>query len=321
MSEKAEHRSGRGRKSSHPWAIPRTGWRDILLRTKESVSRDNVGLVAAGMAFYGLLAIFPGLAALVSIYGLIANPEDVQAQLGMLAGVIPDNVYRIIENQLAQVAQGSPGTLSATAAGSILLSLWGATRSIKAFMAAMNIAYGETEKRGIIKQNLVSFGLTLAVVVIGVLLVVAVVLIPPIVGLFWSGSGVDFLVIILRWPLIAVIFMLTLSLLYRYTPSRENAKWRWITLGSVAAFVLWLLASLAFSAYVQNFGNYNKTYGSLGAVVATMMWLWISAFVTILGAELNAAIEHQTRRDSTTGRPEPLGERGAHVADTVGETP
>ncbi|MPY71425.1 MAG: YihY family inner membrane protein [Alphaproteobacteria bacterium] len=311
--------AGRGRESTRPGEIPKPGWRDILIRTKESISTDNVGLVAAGMAFYGLLAMFPAIAALVSIYGLFADPAEVRQQLQLLSGLVPERAQEIIGSQMERVAGSGSRSLSFAAAGGILLALWGTTKGVKAFMQAMNIAYGEEEKRGLIRQNLVALALTLFVIVLALLALVTIVAIPAVIDRLGLGFGTNLLVTLLRWPLIAVIFGATLAVFYRYTPSRAEARWRWVSPGSIAAIALWLVASMAFSVYLRNFDSYNETYGSLGAVVAMMMWLWLTAFTLVLGAELNAEIERQTRHDSTTGTPRPMGMRGAHAADTVGE--
>lgn len=319
MAETKGYEVGRGRESARPGDIPKPGWRDILLRTKDSISNDNVGLIAAGMAFYSLLAIFPAIAALVSIYGLFADPQQVQQHLQAVSGIMPERVVAILGEQMAKVARSSSDALSLAAAGSIILALWGATKGVTAFMQAMNIAYGEEEKRGFIRLNLTALALTLFMVLLALLALVTIVALPAVIDLLPLGPATNLLITVLRWPLLALIFIATLEVLYRYTPSRREAKWRWVSPGSVTAIVLWLIASIAFSVYVRNFGNYNETYGSLGAVVAMMMWLWISAFVVVMGAELNAEAERQTRRDSTKGRPKPLGKRGAYAADTVGE--
>lgn len=312
---------GRGRESERPDDIPTPGWRDIALRTWEQIGHDNVGLVAAGVAFYGLLGVFPAIAALVSVYGLIADPAEVQRQFEAASAVMPAEVQAILGEQMGKVAGSGTGALSVAAAGSLLLALWSASKGAKAFMTAMNIAYGEEERRGILKVNLVALALTAFVVLLGVVALMAVVVMPVLLGLLDFGGATRWLVSLSTWGLIVLVFVVTLAMLYRFAPSREGAKWRWVTPGSLAAVALWLAASIAFSIYVRNFGSYNETYGSLGAVVGMMMWFWLSAFIVIMGAELNAEAERQTRRDTTTGKPKPMGERGAYAADTVGEKP
>jgi membrane protein len=308
----------RGRFSDAPADIPARGWRDILLRTWREVSNDHVGLVAAGLAFYTLLSIFPAITALVSVYGLVADASDVQDHFLRISELVPDAARQMLGEQMTRVAQGGAGALTLAAALSLVIALWGASRGTQAFMMAMNIAYNEREKRGIVKQNLIAVALTISLLVLSAVALVGTLIIPLTLSAAGLRDEHSWLIALLRWPLLAVFFMLALAVLYRIAPSREEAKWRWVTPGSVVAVLLWLAASIAFSVYLGNFARYNETYGSLGAIVGTLMWFWVSAFVVILGAELNAETERQTRCDSTTGAAKPLGERGAYVADTVG---
>ncbi|MDX9861917.1 MAG: YihY/virulence factor BrkB family protein [Rhodospirillales bacterium] len=317
MAENRGQESGRGRESKRPGQIPRRGWRDILLRTWGQIGQDNVGLVAAGVAFYGLLGLFPAIAALVSIYGLIADPAQVQQQVQTMSGVMPEELHRILGEQMGEVAASGARALSIAVVGSLALALWSASKGTKTLMTAMNVAYNEDERRNFLVLNLTALGLTAFFILLFVAALVAVVFAPALL----AALGVGRPIAMLGWPLIIAVLLVALAILYRFGPSREQAKWRWISPGSIAAVVLWLAASVAFSTYVRNFGSYNETYGSLGAVVGLMMWLWISAFIVVMGAELNAESERQTRRDTTTGDPRPMGERGAYVADTVGERP
>lgn len=204
---------------------------------------------------------------------------------------------------------------------SLVLALWGASRGTQAFMMAMNVAYNEREKRGLVKQNLIAIALTICLLLFSALALVATVFVPAMVASLGIEGTRGWLLTLLRWPLLAVFFMVALAVLYRLAPSRNDAKWRWVTPGSILAVLLWLIASIAFSFYIGNFANYNETYGSLGAVIGVLIWFWVSAFVVILGAEVNAETERQTRCDSTQGDPKPLGKRGAYVADSVGEKP
>ncbi len=312
---------GRGRRSWTPSDIPLAGWRDILLRTKNEVVRDNVSIVAAGLAFYSLLAIFPAIAAMVSVYGLLADASEVQRHFTTVATVMPPAAQNLLSDQMTRVAEGGTGALSLAALVSLVIALWGASRGTHAFMIAMNIAYNEREKRGIVKLNLIAVFLTVCLLLFSAVALVGTVVVPVIFGLLGIEDRETWMIALLRWPLLAVFFMVALAVLYRIAPSRCDPKWRWVTPGSVIAVVLWITASIGFSLYMRYFSSYNETYGSLGAIVGTLMWFWLSAFVVILGAELNSETEHQTRRDSTTGAPKPLGERGAYVADTVGKKP
>jgi len=312
---------GRGRGSRAPTRIPPAGWRDILLRTKDQVVQDNVSIVAAGLAFYSLLAIFPAIAALVSLYGLLADAADVQRHFAAVATAVPAAAQSLLSDQMSRVAEGDSGTLSLAALASLAIALWGASRGTHAFMIAMNIAYNEKEKRGLVKLNLIAVFLTVCLLLFAAVALVGTVVVPVVFGLLGIQDRETWMIAALRWPLLAVFFMVALAALYRIAPSRRDAKWRWVTPGSILAVVMWITASIGFSLYMRYFASYNETYGSLGAIVGTLMWFWLSAFVVILGAEFNAETEHQTRRDSTTGDPKPMGERGAYVADTVGKKP
>jgi membrane protein len=321
MADNAADEPGRGRHSNDPGEIPAPGWRDILLRTKDQLALDNVALVSAGLAFYTLLSIFPAIAAIVSVYGLVADSSEVQAHFLAVADLVPEQARALLADQMTRVAGGDTGTLSLAMLVSLMLALWGASRGTQAFMMAMNVAYNEREKRGIVKQNLIAVVLTICLLLFSALALAATVFVPAMVASLGIEGTRGWLLTLLRWPLLAACFMVALAVLYRLAPSRNDAKWRWVTPGSILAVLLWLIASIAFSFYIGNFANYNETYGSLGAVVGVLMWFWVSAFVVILGAEVNAETERQTRCDSTHGDPKPLGERGAYVADTVGKKP
>lgn len=312
---------GRGRQSWAPREIPLSGWRDILLRTKEQIIHDNVSIVAAGLAFYSLLAIFPAIAATVSVYGLLADPSEVERHFTAVAVAVPTAAQSLLSDQMIRIAEGSNGALSLAVVVSLVVALWGASRGTNAFMIAMNIAYNEREKRSLVKLNLIAILLTICLLLFSAVALVGTVAVPIAIGLMGMEDQQSWMIALLRWPLLAVFFMVALAVLYRLAPSRRDAKWRWVTPGSIVAVTLWLTASVGFSLYLSYFSSYNETYGSLGAVVATLMWFWLSAFVVILGAELNAETEHQTRCDSTTGQPKPMGQRGAYVADTLGKKP
>jgi membrane protein len=316
-----QHSEGknRGRTADRPREIPARGWKDILLRTYRGVNADRVMREAAGVTYYVLMALFPGLAALVAIYGLIANPEDIERQLAGLSGTIPQEAITIIQGQLEHLASQNQRALSFAFFGSLLVSLWSANAAIKALFDSLNVVYGEEERRNFVKLNALSLLFTAGMILFLVLAMVGIVVVPAVLNFLQLGGAGALIINILRWPALLAVVILGLAVLYRYGPNRESARWRWITWGSVAAAILWLVASMLFSWYTGNFGNYNKTYGSLGAVIAFMVWVWLSTTVVLMGAELNAEIEHQTARDSTTGPPEPMGRRGARVADTVGE--
>ncbi|MFZ0258095.1 MAG: YihY/virulence factor BrkB family protein [Gammaproteobacteria bacterium] len=310
---------GRGRTATRPHQIPASGWRDILARIKQGLSDDHVSIVSAGVAFYALFALFPALAAFVSIYGLITDPTQVQQQLSALSSLLPQDAYALVQQQLKNVASQAGGALTAGAIGALLLALWGATKGVKALFDALNIVYDEEENRSFFKLNALALLLTVGAILFGTFTLILIAALPAVLGNLGLSELVRNLLSFGRWPLLAVVLMLALAVMYRFGPSREQPQWRWVTWGAIAATLLWLIGSVAFSIYVSNFGSYDKTYGSMGAVVILLMWLYLSAYVVLLGAELNAETEHQTTQDTTTGAPERLGRRGAHVADSVGE--
>ncbi len=309
----------RGRTADRPRDIPARGWKDILVRTYRSVGDDRVMALAAGVTYYVLLALFPGLAALVSIYGMFANPADIERQLAGLAGTIPQEAVEIMRGQLQHLASQSQKALGFAFFGGLLVSLWSANAAVKALFDALNVVYGEKERRNFFKLNALSLLFTAGMILFLVLALIGIVVVPAALNFLQLGGAGALIISLLRWPALLAVVVLGLAVVYRYGPSRENPRWRWITWGSISAAILWLVVSMLFSWYAANFGNYNKTYGSLGAVAAFMVWTWLSSTVVLMGAELNAEIEHQTARDSTTGRPQPLGRRGAKMADTVGK--
>jgi membrane protein len=308
----------RGRRASTPSEIPAKGWKDVLWRTWEGFNSDRILSVAAGVTFYALLALFPAVAALVSLYGLFADRATVGEHLSLLSGVLPEGALEIIGDQVTRIA-GQKSNLGFAFFGGLLVSLWTANAGMKAMFEAMNVVYGEDEKRSFVTLNVRTLGFTLGAIGFLLLALTGIVVVPIILNYIGFPSGAEQAVSMLRWPILFVIALFVLAVLYRYGPSRRQARWKWITGGGVLAATLWLSGSLLFSWYVANFGNYNATYGSLGAVVGFMTWIWFSVTIVLLGGELNAEMEHQTAKDTTVGRPKPLGARGAHMADTVGK--
>jgi membrane protein len=316
----AAQQAERGRQADRPSQIPKSGWRGILLRTWRELGDDHVSLIAAAVAFYGLLALFPAIAALISIWALAFDPLQIEQQIGTLSALLPSDAATIVKEQTHKVA-ADVGGLSVGAVVGILVALYGAAKGMKALIEGLNIIYDEQEERGFLRLNLVALGLMLIIIVAMIVAISAIIIVPILLNTIGLGPVAETLLRLLRWPVLLGVALLVLAIVYGYGPSRAQARWRWVSWGAAVATAIWTLGSIAFSIYVQNFGSYNETYGSLGAVVILLMWFWLSAFIVLLGAELNSEMEHQTERDSTTGPPQPLGRRSAYVADHVGEVP
>jgi membrane protein len=291
----------RGRSADAPPDISIRGWNDILLRVYQNVSDHRVVALAAGMTFYILLAIFPALAALVAIYGLFADPAKITSHLDTLSGFLPGGAIDVARNQLTRVASKGGQTLGLAFLIGLAVSLWSANAAMKSLFDTLNIVYAEKEERGFIKLNVISLSYTLGAILFALLALGAVVVLPVAVNYVGLSDTADLLLRVGRWPALLVLLMLALALIYRYGPNRRAPRWRWITWGSALAAILWLAVSALFSWYTANFGHYNETYGSLGAVIGFMTWLWISAIVILIGAEVDAEMEHQIARDTTLG--------------------
>jgi membrane protein len=311
---------GRGRQAAKPSEIPAKGWKDIAWRVYDGIQNDRVLLVSAGVTFYALLALFPATAAIVSLYGLFADAATINEHLRLVSGFLPDGALEVIGDQVKRIAAKGQGTLGLTFLGTLALSLWGANAGTKAIFDALNIIYKEREKRSFIRLTLWSLTFTLAAIALVVVAMTGIVAVPVALKLFGipiqSAAG---LLTLLRWPLLYLVVLLALACLYRFGPSRTRAQWRWVTWGSAIAGGIWIVGSLLLSWYVANFGTYNATYGSLGAVIGFMVWMWLSTTVVLTGAEINAEMEHQTAKDTTEGGRKPMGTRGARMADEIGE--
>ena len=307
---------GRGRRARSPRQIPWKGWKDILIRTRREFGDDNISMIAAGVAFYSLLALFPGLGAFVALYGLFADVTDAQHHLAVLSAILPSSALTFIGAQMIRLAEAQKGGLSFAFVVGLLTSIWSANGAVQAMMTGLNVAYEEREKRGYVRKTLISLAFTLGMLLFGLAAITVLGAGPAVEAIL--GQHAALLVNLVSWPILLVGMGLGLALLYRYGPSRDPARFLWISWGSAVAMVLWLVVSALFSLYVGNFAHYDKTYGSLGAVVGFMMWSWLSSLIVLLGAELNSEVEHQTAVDTTEGAPMPMGLRRARVADTVG---
>ncbi len=298
-------------------ADPLRGWRDILVRTYQQIDEDRLLATAAGVVFYGLLAIFPAITALVSSYGLFADPATISNNLQSLAVMLPEGSFGIVQDQISRVTAQPPTQLGLTFAIGLAIALWSANAGMKAVIEALNVVYDEREKRGFFMLNAVSLLFTIGAIVSLLVMVSAVIAIPLALERLGLGAETEAIIAWGRWPVIVLLLLAALAVLYRFGPSRTAARWEWLSPGATVAALLWLAGSALLSWYLSNFGNYNATYGSLGAVIGLMMWMWMSAIIVLCGAELNSEIEHQTAADTTEGRAKPLGTRGAVAADTV----
>lgn len=314
----ASRQKGRGRGARSPAAIPLRGWKDIAIRVVQSIGRDRVMLIAAGVSFLSLLAFVPTLSAVVAIYGLFADQSTVLEHVALLEGIVPGGGLDIIREQLQRLTQEGRSALGWTLGISLAIALWSSSAGIKAMFEAMNVAYDEEETRGFIKISLLGLLFALSAAIAAAVALGTLVFIPAMVSILPLGSGLSWLIRILSYLVLFGVILIGLAALYRWGPDRAAARWRWVTPGALIALIAILFFSILFSWYVTNFGNYGATYGSLGAIIAFMSWMWISLILVILGAEINSEVERQTMRDSTTGPEQPMGTRGAYVADTVG---
>lgn len=308
----------RGREATSPTQIPPVGWKDIVFRAWREIQNDRVSFIAAGIAFYLLFAMVPGLAALISIYGLVSDPIEVGSQLSNLRGVIPDDTITLIEGELVTL------TSQTRAAGwslfiSLVVTTYSGSKAIGGIITGLNIAYGERDKRGFIRKKIVSLGMTFASLVFLAITLVLLVAVPIVLRYAGLESQSELIIGVIRWPILAAVTMVWLAFIYRVGPDREPPRWKWVTWGSILAVVVWFLISVGLSVYASSFADLQKTYGSLGAIVLLMLWFYGFGWAIIAGAELNAEIERQTMKDSTTGPPEPMGKRGAFAADTLGD--
>ncbi len=300
-----------------PAEIPPRGWWQVLKRVTADFSSHRILAEAAGVTFYALLGLFPALAALVSLYGLFADPASIEQQVAALNGVVPGGGMQIVSGQLHSLASQGHQALGLGLIVGLAIALWSANQGIKALFDSLNVVYNETEKRSFLRLTAITLGFTLGIIVFLIVALTGVVVIPIVLQFIGLQSVTAVVLRFARWPVMLVLIALFLAVIYRYGPSREHARWQWVSWGSAFAAIAWIVASLLFAWYVAGFGNYNKTYGTLGAAVGFMTWIWLSAAIVLLGGALNAELEAQTARDTTTGAPLPRGARGAVKADEV----
>jgi membrane protein len=300
-----------------PYSLPWRAWRRAAGRTAAQFGDDNIALVAAGCTFFTLLALFPALSAATSLYGLIARPERVAQDLERLRSIVPGDAFSVISRHTERLTEGAAPVLGLSLAITLLISLWSASRAANALMAALNIVYDERETRGFIRLNLQILFITVVAMTGLVVMLLAVVGIPAWLNYVWLDEGREFAIGALRWPILGLFVGLNLCALYRLAPSRAHARWYWLTPGAIAASLLWIVASWLFSFYVTQINNFSGVYGSFGALIVLLMWMFFSYMIVLLGAELNAELEHEVAADTTTGTPKPLGQRNAAMADKI----
>ena len=305
----------RGVEAPSPWAMPWRAWIDILKRTAVGIGRNRVAFTAAGVAFYALLAVFPALAAMIALWSLFGDATTILNQIESARRFLPAEAADLIQTQASALAESDGGAISLALFVSVGFLVFSASRGATALMHALNIVYGEAERRNIFKFNLAATGITIGIAMWLLFALGAIIVLPALFSIVGYGGLGDRLVAWLRWPFLLVAAWAAISAIFRYAPCRKPARWAWITPGAALAVILWLAASIVFSVYVQNFANYNQTYGALGAGVILLMWFWVSSFVILIGAEFDAELEKQTEKDTTTGPEQPIGERGAFVAD------
>lgn len=308
-----------GREANSPRDIPWDGWKDVFWRVWLETSQDRLTIVASSVAFYGLLALFPALISIVAIYGLVADPADVVRQMNNYSLALPWTARSLITEQLMEIVKGSDATLTVGVVVGLLFSLFSASSGVAALMTGVNIAYGEAETRGWLRLRFLALSFTIGLSLFVIVNAAVIALLPSVLEFIGLGAATRLAIGLLRWPAMGAGVMLGLCILYRYAPDRTPPKWPWVAWGAALATAIWFVASLVFSLYAENLGRFNKTYGAIGGVVVLLLWLFISSLAILLGAELNAELEHQTELDTTIGPPRPMGERDAQMADTLGD--
>jgi membrane protein len=306
-----------GGKAERPAEIPARGWIQVIKRGLREAKADQVPLLAAGVAFYAFLAIFPALIAIVSIYGLFANPSTIANQLNSMTATLPGQAKQVIDDQVTTLATRGRSTLGIGLVISVVIALWSASAGVSNLLTAINVAYDEEEKRGFVKKRLLSLGLTLGAIVFMVILLGIVAVLPPLLKAVFGTGALRWVFQVLGWLVLVVLVAGVLALLYRVSPDRDPPRMAWVSVGAAVATMIWLLASIGFSIYSSTFGNYAKTYGVFAGIVVLLFWLWLSMYAILLGAEINAESEQQTIADTTKGPEKPLGERGAVKADSI----
>ncbi|SDY41048.1 membrane protein [Modestobacter sp. DSM 44400] len=304
-----------------PTDIPARGWLQIVRRAWAENSADNMPIIGAGVAFFAFLAVFPALIATISIYGLVASPAQVTSQIESLSDQLPESAQSLLTDQLTSITQNSGGALTFSLIISILAALWSASGGTGNLITAVNLAYDEVETRGFVKRKAIALGLTIGAIVFVLITFALIAVVPVVLDALPLGIVGTILAQVLRWVLLLGVVAGSLAVLYRLAPDRDAPKMRWVSLGSVVVTVIWAVVSLLFSIYVDNFGSYDKTYGAIAGVIVLMLWLYLTCYLVLLGAEINSETEHQTAVDTTEGDPVPMGTRDATMADELPDPP
>lgn len=316
--DESELAEGRGRNARRPAGIPRRGLFDVVWRVYRRIMEDQLGLIAAGVTFYAILGLFPAIVAMVSIYGLVTDASTLQEQLKWLSGYLPQEALSLISSELERITTVRGGSLGFAALISVGLALWSVNTAVLAVFKALNVAYGESEGRSLIRLYATGFAVTIGIILVSILVVNGIVVMPVVLLALGLGQGIELIMRLAMAPIFFVLMAAAASVLYRVGPSRRDARWRWISVGSILFALVWIAVALGLSYYLSRFADYTATYGSLGAAIGLMLWIYAAVYIFLAGAELNSELEHQTARDTTVGPDRPMGERDAHVADTLG---
>ncbi len=319
MATSTDSTSTAGRNADSPGDIPASGWKGILKRVKVELKNDHVSLLGAGVAFKLLLALFPGLIAVITIWGLVSTPDQITSQLEGFTAGLPRDAGELLSAQIAKVAKGGNGTLSVALITSLAVAIWSASGGMAGLMEGCTTAYDEVDERKFPIKRGIAILLTIGAIVFLIVAIGLIAVLPAILSSVGLGSAAETAMSILRWPLLALMVAAGLAVLYKYAPDRDQPKLRWVSWGAVIATILWLIGSALFTLYVNNFGKFSETYGSFAGIIVLMLWLFLTAFIVLLGAEINGEIERQTAKDSTVGEERPMGQRNAAPADTTPE--
>lgn len=319
MADTDTTRNTEGREAETPEQIPSGGWKAIAQRSLGEIKSDYIVLMSAGVAFKLFLALFPAIVAAVTIWSLVSDPQTIMTQTENFTSALPGEAAEFLQSQIDNVAQSGRAALSVALITSVALALWSASGGMAGIMEGCNAAYDEVESRSFPVKRGIALVLMVGAILFLILTLSIIAVLPALLGNVGLGSVARTTIRILQWPVLAVIVMVSLAVIYKYAPDRDHPEFRWSSWGAVIATVLWLIGSALFTVYVSNFGSFGRTYGTFAAIIIVMLWLWLTSFMILMGAEINAEMERQTVKDTTVGEPQPMGQRGADPADTTPE--